>query len=153
MPRHWKIFMAEFIGTTILMLGGPGTAVLATGGFPGGIDVGILGVALAFGLALFQPAPGQLDLLPPQLALVDRAPFVTQGLVSISHHEGSSYSAVVETTEHRRLSAPRELGSYSVFVIDGLPASADCKVRNPPRSLALVHASKRWALDARACCR
>lgn len=52
MPRHWKIFMAEFIGTTILMLGGPGTAVLATGGFPGGIDVGILGVALAFGLAL-----------------------------------------------------------------------------------------------------
>ena len=87
--------------------------------------------------------------MPPQLALVDRAPFVTQGLVSISQSEGRSYSAVVETTEHRRLSAPRELGSYSAFVIDGLPGSADCKVRNPPRSLALVHASKlRWALDA-----
>ena len=74
--------------------------------------------------------------LPPQLALVDRAPFVTQGLVSISHHEGSSYSAVVETTEHKRLSAPRELGSYSAFVVDGMPASADCKVRNSPGSLA-----------------
>ena len=74
--------------------------------------------------------------MPPQLALVDRAPFVTQGLVSISHHEGSSYSAVVETTEHKRLSAPRELGSYSAFVIDGMPASADCKVRNSPGYLA-----------------
>jgi aquaporin Z len=52
MPRHWKIFMAEFIGTTILMLGGPGTAILATGGFNPGLDVGMLGVALAFGLSL-----------------------------------------------------------------------------------------------------
>ena len=74
--------------------------------------------------------------MPPQLALVDRAPFVTQGLVSISQSEGRSYSAVVETTEHRRLSAPRELGSYSAFVIDGMPASADCKVRNSPGYLA-----------------
>ena len=74
--------------------------------------------------------------MPPQLAMVDRAPFVTQGLVSISHHEGSSYSAVVETTEHKRLSAPRELGSYSAFVIDGMPASADCKAPNSPGPLA-----------------
>ncbi len=43
-----RIFAAEFVGTFILMLGGPGTAVLATG--EGG--VGILGVALGFGIAL-----------------------------------------------------------------------------------------------------
>ncbi len=43
-----RIFAAEFIGTFILMLGGPGTAVLDTG--VGG--VGVLGVSLAFGLAL-----------------------------------------------------------------------------------------------------
>lgn len=43
-----RVFAAEFVGTFILMLGGPGTFVLATG--EGG--VGILGVALGFGLAL-----------------------------------------------------------------------------------------------------
>lgn len=43
-----RIFAAEFIGTFILMLGGPGTAVLATG--EGG--VGVLGVSLGFGIAL-----------------------------------------------------------------------------------------------------
>ena len=43
-----RIFGAEFVGTFILMLGGPGTAVLATG--DGG--VGVLGVSLGFGLAL-----------------------------------------------------------------------------------------------------
>lgn len=43
-----RIFAAEFIGTFILMLGGPGTAVLATG--VGG--VGILGVSFGFGFAL-----------------------------------------------------------------------------------------------------
>lgn len=47
-----RIFAAEFVGTFILMLGGPGTAVLATR--DGG--VGILGVALGFGLALMVAA-------------------------------------------------------------------------------------------------
>ncbi len=52
-----KIFIAELIGTMVLVLGGCGTAVLATGGFPvkdGGLaaSVGILGVAIAFGLSL-----------------------------------------------------------------------------------------------------
>ncbi len=41
-----RIFAAEMIGTFILMLGGPGTAVFA------GSDVGTLGVALGFGFAL-----------------------------------------------------------------------------------------------------
>ena len=48
MTRTARIFVAECIGTMILILGGPGTAMLATGKF--GVDVGVLGVALAFGL-------------------------------------------------------------------------------------------------------
>lgn len=52
-----KIFIAELIGTMVLVLGGCGTAVLATGGFPlkdspAGLTVGVLGVAIAFGLSL-----------------------------------------------------------------------------------------------------
>ena len=41
-----KIFAAEFVGTTVLMLGGPGSAILA------GNAIGTLGVALAFGFSL-----------------------------------------------------------------------------------------------------
>lgn len=46
-----RLFAAEFVGTFILMLGGPGTAVLAAGS-----GVGVLGVALGFGLALMVAA-------------------------------------------------------------------------------------------------
>lgn len=44
-------FFAEAIGTAVLVIGGCGTAVLATGAF-GGNSVGVLGVALAFGISL-----------------------------------------------------------------------------------------------------
>ncbi len=44
--RSMKIVTAEAVGTFILMLGGPGTAVLA------GDRVGVLGIALGFGFAL-----------------------------------------------------------------------------------------------------
>jgi aquaporin Z len=47
-----RLALAEGIGTLILIVGGPGTAVLATGGFFEGGSVGVLGVALAFGLSL-----------------------------------------------------------------------------------------------------
>lgn len=50
-----KIFIAELIGTMVLVLGGVGTAVLATGAFPTegeGLSVGILGVSFAFGLSV-----------------------------------------------------------------------------------------------------
>lgn len=47
-----RILVAELIGTLILILGGPGTAVLATGNFFATGSVGVLGVALAFGFAL-----------------------------------------------------------------------------------------------------
>ncbi len=50
MSKQARILVAEIIGTAILIAGGPGTAILATGVF--GIDIGVLGVAIAFGLSL-----------------------------------------------------------------------------------------------------
>lgn len=50
MREMTRIGIAEAIGTAVLVIGGPGTAVFATGTF--GPTVGVLGVALAFGLAL-----------------------------------------------------------------------------------------------------
>lgn len=53
-----KALAAEFFGTLWLVLGGCGTAVLATGGFGDGLgtfnslSVGIYGVAIAFGLTV-----------------------------------------------------------------------------------------------------
>jgi aquaporin Z len=46
-----RIMAAELIGTMVLILGGPGSAVIAVGLANGG-GIGILGVALAFGLSL-----------------------------------------------------------------------------------------------------
>lgn len=51
-----RIAIAEAIGTLILILGGPGSAILATGGFFPDGSIGVLGVALAFGLALLVAA-------------------------------------------------------------------------------------------------
>ncbi len=45
-----RIALAEAFGTMLLVLGGCGTAILATGNY-GGVTVGVLGVATAFGLA------------------------------------------------------------------------------------------------------
>jgi aquaporin Z len=53
MEDRARIALAEAIGTMILVVGGPGTAILATGFFAGApSSVGVLGVALAFGLSL-----------------------------------------------------------------------------------------------------
>jgi aquaporin Z len=52
MNERGRIALAEGIGTLILVVGGPGTAVLATGTFLPKGSVGVLGVALAFGLSL-----------------------------------------------------------------------------------------------------
>lgn len=46
-----KKLIAEFIGTMWLVLGGCGSAVLATGGF-GDLGIGFVGVSLAFGLTV-----------------------------------------------------------------------------------------------------
>lgn len=47
-----RVPIAEAFGTAVLVIGGPGTAIFATGGFNDGLNVGILGVSLAFGLSL-----------------------------------------------------------------------------------------------------
>ena len=44
--NNGRIMVAELVGTTVLMLGGPGVAVFTAG------KVGVLGVALGFGLSL-----------------------------------------------------------------------------------------------------
>ncbi len=44
-PNSGRILAAELVGTAVLVMGGPGTAILAP-------DIGQLGVALAFGLSL-----------------------------------------------------------------------------------------------------
>jgi aquaporin Z len=49
MSRQARILVAELIGTMILILGGPGTVIF--GQFLG-FNIGVLGVALAFGLSL-----------------------------------------------------------------------------------------------------
>ena len=49
MSRGSRILVAEALGTMILILGGPGTIVI---GKTVGLPVGVLGVALAFGLSL-----------------------------------------------------------------------------------------------------
>jgi aquaporin Z len=51
-----RIGIAEAIGTMILVVGGAGTAILATGNFFPKGSVGIIGVALAFGLSLLVAA-------------------------------------------------------------------------------------------------
>jgi aquaporin Z len=53
---RWRIGVAEAIGTMILVVGGVGTAVLATGNFFPRGTVGVLGVAFAFGFSLLVAA-------------------------------------------------------------------------------------------------
>jgi aquaporin Z len=54
--RMLHIAAAEAVGTFVLVVGGPGSAVLATGAFSAGVNIGVLGVALAFGLSLLAMA-------------------------------------------------------------------------------------------------
>jgi aquaporin Z len=56
MNKSTRIALAEGLGTMILVVGGPGTAVLATGGFFESGSVGVIGVAVAFGLSLLVAA-------------------------------------------------------------------------------------------------
>jgi aquaporin Z len=52
MNDNIRIPIAEAFGTAVLVIGGPGTAIFATGNFNNGPNVGALGVALAFGFSL-----------------------------------------------------------------------------------------------------
>ncbi len=53
MSRTARILVAELIGTMILILGGPGAAIFS---HYVGVNIGMLGVALAFGLSLLVAA-------------------------------------------------------------------------------------------------
>jgi aquaporin Z len=53
--NHTKILIAEAVGTMILVLGGPGTAILAAGTGTLG-EAAVLGVSLAFGFSLLVAA-------------------------------------------------------------------------------------------------
>ena len=52
MNNNIRIPIAEALGTAVLVIGGPGTAIFATGGFNQGLNVGALGVSIAFGFSL-----------------------------------------------------------------------------------------------------
>jgi aquaporin Z len=52
MNDNIRVPIAEGFGTAALVIGGPGTAIFATGGFSDSVNVGVLGVSLAFGLSL-----------------------------------------------------------------------------------------------------
>jgi aquaporin Z len=45
-PNSGRVFAAELLGTAVLVMGGPGSAILAGG------TIGVFGVAIAFGLSL-----------------------------------------------------------------------------------------------------
>ena len=56
-----RILIAEVLGTCVLMLGGPGSAILAGG------DIGTLGIAIAFGFSLSTwPTPSAHLRMPHQ---------------------------------------------------------------------------------------
>ena len=49
MSKNVRILVAEGLGTMILILGGPGSAIF---GLTVGLPIGVLGVSLAFGFSL-----------------------------------------------------------------------------------------------------
>jgi len=59
--QQMKQYGAEFFGTFWLVLGGCGSAVLAAA-FPE-VGIGLLGVALAFGLTVYSLSDGEMKLL------------------------------------------------------------------------------------------
>lgn len=51
-----RVPIAEAFGTAVLVIAGPGTAIFATGLFNEGLNVGMFGVAIAFGFSLLTMA-------------------------------------------------------------------------------------------------
>ena len=130
--RHLKILVAELIGTMILVIGGPGSAVLA------GKGIGTLGIALAFGLSLLVAA---YAIGPVSGCHIN--PAVTIGLWLMRKTDGAKVPAYIVG---QLLGAA--LGGLVVFGI-----ASDLKASTPPTtsrrtagatSRPAAMASRRW---------
>ena len=109
MSRAARIFVAELIGTMILILGGPGTVIF--GQFLG-FDIGVLGVSLAFGLSLLCAA-----YLFGHISGLSHQPGGHPRHVGAQAHRGRE----CPSTSSARSSAPRSGG----FVIWAILATGD----------------------------
>src|SRR4051794_19711060 len=136
MDERIRIGLAEAIGTMILVVGGPGTAILATGGFAGAPStVGVLGVALAFGLSLLCAAYAIGSISGCHIN-----PAVTIGLWAIKKTEGALVPFYIVGQVIGGI-----VGAGVIYVIatsiSGVSAGAagfasDGDGRHPPRALA-----------------
>ena len=103
--RTLHIAAAETLGTFVLVLGGPGSAVLATGAFTPGSSIEVLGVSLAFGLSLLAMAYAIGNISGCHIN-----PAVTLGLWLSGKIEAALVPVYLAASSPARARRPRDLG-------------------------------------------